>query len=301
VTGGSDIPWRTSVHPDRHRQDADPALIWTSGRRTDGLDLQLGWNAYGQIMTGMKISELAARTGMAASTLRYYEAEGLLPADRAPNGYRTYGEEAVDRLTFITQAKQLDLSLADIRELVTAWESEPCTQVRTLYRPILHERVATVDHRIRALITLRTTLSVALDHLDALPDRDTSCDSGCTFRDPTARTPPDPPVPPPVVCTLDGDTDVAERVAAWQRLFAGQTPVRVALGVRIELPIEQLAAAATLAAAEQSCCAFFDFHLDLHGATFHLTISAPTDAVGLLDDLLPPPTPARPTDQDLDP
>ncbi|WP_282947853.1 MerR family DNA-binding transcriptional regulator [Cellulomonas endometrii] len=37
-------------------------------------------------MHGMKISELAARSGVPATTLRFYEAEGLLPAERAGNG-----------------------------------------------------------------------------------------------------------------------------------------------------------------------------------------------------------------------
>ena len=52
----------------------------------------------------MRISQLAARTGVPTSTLRYYESAGLLPADRASNGYRVYGEAAVDRLAFINQA-----------------------------------------------------------------------------------------------------------------------------------------------------------------------------------------------------
>ncbi|MBE9924285.1 MerR family transcriptional regulator [Cellulosimicrobium cellulans] len=79
-----------------------------------------------------------SRTGVPASTLRFYESEGLLPADRAENGYRVYGEAAVDRLAFIAQAKHLDLPLPAVRELVDGPREEragtdgapgdPCTR-----------------------------------------------------------------------------------------------------------------------------------------------------------------------------
>jgi DNA-binding transcriptional MerR regulator len=45
----------------------------------------------------MRISQLAARTGVPATTLRFYETAGLLPAERTAAGYRAYGEDGVDR------------------------------------------------------------------------------------------------------------------------------------------------------------------------------------------------------------
>ncbi|MFI0729343.1 MerR family transcriptional regulator [Streptomyces sp. NPDC021225] len=55
----------------------------------------------------MRISQLAERSGVPATTLRYYESAGLLAADRSPADYRLYGEEAVERLAFIGSAKHL--------------------------------------------------------------------------------------------------------------------------------------------------------------------------------------------------
>ncbi|WP_244318556.1 MerR family DNA-binding transcriptional regulator [Streptomyces brevispora] len=49
----------------------------------------------------MRISQLAERSGVPATTLRFYETAGLLPAERTPAGYRLYGQDAVDRLAFI--------------------------------------------------------------------------------------------------------------------------------------------------------------------------------------------------------
>ncbi|MGA6160644.1 MerR family transcriptional regulator [Stenotrophomonas sp. NPDC087984] len=53
----------------------------------------------------MRISQLAERTGVPATTLRFYDDAGLLSAGRSPIGYRLYGEDAVARLTFIGAAK----------------------------------------------------------------------------------------------------------------------------------------------------------------------------------------------------
>jgi DNA-binding transcriptional MerR regulator len=235
----------------------------------------------------MRISELSARTGVPASTLRFYESEGLLPADRAENGYRVYGEAAVDRLAFIAQAKHLDLPLPAVRELVTAWESEPCHTVRATYRPMLLERAAQVDERVVALEALRSTLATAVERLDALPDRNEPCDAGCTFLDrPRTALPVVSAPTAPIACTLGG-SDYDARVQDWRQLLDGAPRVDVPGGVRVTLPTTVLERAAALAAAEQGCCGFFAFRIELHGSVFDLTMTAPPEARAMLDDLLP--------------
>ena len=63
----------------------------------------------------LKIGELAKKSGLATSTIRYYEKCGLLPlAVRESNGYRYYTEDAIVQLEFIKKAQQLDFSLHDI-------------------------------------------------------------------------------------------------------------------------------------------------------------------------------------------
>ena len=64
----------------------------------------------------MKIGELAARSGVAASAIRYYEQEGLLPkAGRGANGYRVYEEAALEQLNLIDTGQKLGFSLDAIR------------------------------------------------------------------------------------------------------------------------------------------------------------------------------------------
>jgi MerR family copper efflux transcriptional regulator len=66
----------------------------------------------------MKIGELAERTGIPASTIRYYEKEGLLPkAQRGANGYRFYQDNALERLDLIQLGQKLGFSLDAIRTI----------------------------------------------------------------------------------------------------------------------------------------------------------------------------------------
>lgn len=67
----------------------------------------------------MKIGELAERSGVPASTIRYYEKEGLLPkAQRGANGYRDYQDGALARLDLIQLGQNLGFSLDAIRTVV---------------------------------------------------------------------------------------------------------------------------------------------------------------------------------------
>jgi MerR family redox-sensitive transcriptional activator SoxR len=66
----------------------------------------------------LTIGDVAARAGVNASAIRYYEARGLLPAPERESGRRRYTEDAVRRLAIIDTAKQAGLSLDDITVLL---------------------------------------------------------------------------------------------------------------------------------------------------------------------------------------
>ncbi|HKJ54999.1 MAG TPA: redox-sensitive transcriptional activator SoxR [Nitriliruptoraceae bacterium] len=63
----------------------------------------------------LTVTQVADRSGFAASALRYYESEGLLEADRTPGGRRRYTRDVLRRLAFIAAAKHVGLSLDEIR------------------------------------------------------------------------------------------------------------------------------------------------------------------------------------------
>ena len=67
----------------------------------------------------MKISQLANETGLSASTIRYYEKEGLIQSKRDENNYRAYQPEYVDILNFISRCKLSGFTLKESSVLVT--------------------------------------------------------------------------------------------------------------------------------------------------------------------------------------
>jgi DNA-binding transcriptional MerR regulator len=105
----------------------------------------------------MKIGELAERSGVPAKTIRYYEEIGLLPpAEREANGYRTYDEDALQRLRFVQHAQAAGLTLREISQ-VLAIRSEgraPCVHVREL----LHRHLEQIDARLGELRATRREL-----------------------------------------------------------------------------------------------------------------------------------------------
>ncbi|KWR88983.1 MerR family transcriptional regulator [Cupriavidus sp. IDO] len=66
----------------------------------------------------MMIGELAERTGLGPSRIRFYEGIGLLKVERQRNGYRTYPPQAVLVLDLIATAQQAGFSLDEIRKLL---------------------------------------------------------------------------------------------------------------------------------------------------------------------------------------
>ena len=66
----------------------------------------------------MKIGELAHRAGVSPRLVRYYEQQGLLDPTRQANGYRSYGEEHVERARRIAGLVQSGLPTRLVKELL---------------------------------------------------------------------------------------------------------------------------------------------------------------------------------------
>jgi Cd(II)/Pb(II)-responsive transcriptional regulator len=105
----------------------------------------------------LKIGELAKHTGSQVETIRYYEREGLLPAPaRSGGNYRLYGAAHLERLQFIRHCRSLDMTLNEIRSLLSFRDvpEESCSAVNTL----LDKHIEHVAHRIRDLQALQKQL-----------------------------------------------------------------------------------------------------------------------------------------------
>lgn len=121
----------------------------------------------------MRIGELARRSGVPPTALRYYEQLGLLPEPaRTASGYRSYGDAAVDRLAFIRSAQAVGLTLAEVREVLGVRDAGevPCRVVTDL----IERRHADVRSRIAELRVLERDLARLRQRAARLEPRD--CD-----------------------------------------------------------------------------------------------------------------------------
>ena len=69
------------------------------------------------------ISEFGAKIGLTASTLRYYETEGLIKPHRYTNGRRYYTEDDVSWVKFINHLKGTGMSISDLKQYI-AWREQ---------------------------------------------------------------------------------------------------------------------------------------------------------------------------------
>ncbi len=100
----------------------------------------------------LAIGDLAARTGLAVSAIRFYEARGLVGPLRNAGGQRRFLRSDIRRLSFIRIAQQLGFTIEEIRALLAALpEGRTPTQkdwakISRVFRRRLDERIAAMTH-----------------------------------------------------------------------------------------------------------------------------------------------------------
>ncbi|MER5311388.1 MerR family transcriptional regulator [Streptomyces sp. NPDC002773] len=119
----------------------------------------------------MRIGELSRRTGVHTHQLRYYEAQGLLEAERGTNGYRTYDEGAVLRVRQIRHLLGAGLSSEDIAYLLPCAVGETpellgCPELLTAMR----SRMRRLDDQMEQLARSRAALGVYIDAAERMSD-----------------------------------------------------------------------------------------------------------------------------------
>ncbi len=111
--------------------------------------------------TMITIGALASRAGVAASTLRFYEAEGLLHGSRSAGNQRQYPKEALRRVAFIRVAQSVGLSLDAIRAALATLPEER-TPTKADWAKLSKSWRVGLDARIAALNALRDQLDACI-------------------------------------------------------------------------------------------------------------------------------------------
>lgn len=107
--------------------------------------------------TELSIGQVARRTGIAVSALRYYETQGLLHANRNTGGQRRFARASLRRVSFIIAAQKFGFSIARIRELL-ADLPQARTPNEADWSKIALEFRSELDAKIASLEKLRDNL-----------------------------------------------------------------------------------------------------------------------------------------------
>jgi MerR family redox-sensitive transcriptional activator SoxR len=105
----------------------------------------------------LTVSEVAGRSGFAASALRYYEREGLIHASRTSGGQRRYSRSVLRRLAFIRAASNVGLTLEEIRAELGQLPAGRTPTKSDWHRISAHWRTR-LDEQVAALEALRDKL-----------------------------------------------------------------------------------------------------------------------------------------------
>ena len=116
----------------------------------------------------MKIGELATRSGLSQSRIRFYEKIGLLKAvDRRSNGYRVYPKDALVVLEVIATAQGAGFSLDEIRTLMPGdlqkWDHGALMET-------LRTKVVEIGRLQERLTRTKARLEGLIEEIDARPD-----------------------------------------------------------------------------------------------------------------------------------
>lgn len=104
------------------------------------------------------IGELAERSGVATSALRFYESEGLIRSVRTPGNHRSYARSVLRRVAFIRIAQRMGLSLDEIGDALAILPEDRAPTKREWAR-LSREWRGRLDERIAALEGLRDDLT----------------------------------------------------------------------------------------------------------------------------------------------
>ena len=111
-------------------------------------------------MEQLSIGEVARRSGLRPSALRYYEERGLIPPPRRVNGRRRYDAGVLTQLTGIRMALEAGFTIEEVRTLVAGFPVG--TPASTRWQALAHRKLAEVDALIARAQAMRRVLEQSL-------------------------------------------------------------------------------------------------------------------------------------------
>jgi DNA-binding transcriptional MerR regulator len=97
------------------------------------------------------VADFAARTGVPATTLRYWDDIGLLPAGRLDNGHRRYGPDQLPRIDMLRMCQALGCTTEEIRLVLDSPDPKARADYARRTLPVVLERIEVLRVAARVL------------------------------------------------------------------------------------------------------------------------------------------------------
>jgi len=119
-------------------------------------------------MAELRIGQVAERSGLAPSAIRYYEGEGLIPRAPRRSGRRVYDEAILERLGLIDLAQRAGFTVTEIQQLLSGFSGRaaPGARWRAMAQAKLRELEERAAEAERMKDVLRTVMRCRCPTLD---------------------------------------------------------------------------------------------------------------------------------------
>lgn len=111
-------------------------------------------------MEQLSIGEVARRSGLRTSALRYYEEVGIVAPPRRINGRRFYDASVLTRIAVIRMAQEAGFTIEEVKTLVAGFPAE--TPASERWQALAHRKLAEVDALIARAQAMRRVLEESL-------------------------------------------------------------------------------------------------------------------------------------------
>lgn len=108
-------------------------------------------------MKDFTIGNVALRSGLAASTIRYYESMGIVPKPYRQNGRRLYDEKWMNNLGFTMLALDAGFSIAEVKQMLPQQANQPPSEI---LKHMADQKINELDAQIKQIEQMKKLLNM---------------------------------------------------------------------------------------------------------------------------------------------
>lgn len=112
---------------------------------------------------GLRIGEIAKRSGFSVKTIRFYCDQGLLhPIGRSDGGYRLFSHEAIQDIAIIRALRTIDVPIIELGRILEVRRAGMCNC--SILKESISAKIISIEERIDELAAMKVELSRLLEH-----------------------------------------------------------------------------------------------------------------------------------------